>query len=96
MDAQGILDYLWRVESSFRGDGRGRFCFLGGVGDEFRALFSPGIDRGYGWLWFDSFLAGQFAVSHSAMLWPPIRSRLNRKMPAALSGASFARPRVSA
>ena len=64
------------------------FVFLKG-GDGFRACLSPGVNWGAHWIWIDSFLAIQFAVLHSAMLWPPIRSWLNRKMPPALGGSFF-------
>jgi protein-S-isoprenylcysteine O-methyltransferase Ste14 len=64
------------------------FVFLrGGAG--FSAYLSPEIDPGYHWLWIDSLLALQFAVLHSAMLWPPLRSRFNCLMPPALTGSFF-------
>ena len=39
------------------------------------------------WIGIDSALAIQFALLHSALLYPPVRSRLNRIMPAALAGS---------
>lgn len=41
------------------------------------------------WIGIDSALAIQFALLHSALLYPPVRSRLNRIMPAALAGSVF-------
>jgi len=64
------------------------FVFLWG-GDGFRAWLSPGIDRAYTWVWVDSLLAAQFAVLHSAMLWPSNRAWLNRQMPPELGGSFF-------
>lgn len=64
------------------------FVFLKG-GDGFRAWLYPGVDQSYSWIGIDTALAVQFAVLHSAMLWPPIRSWLNRKMPPELGGSFF-------
>ncbi len=64
------------------------FLFLKG-GNEFHPWISSGTDSGHTWLVVDSLLAIQFAVLHSAMLWPPNRARLNRFMPSALSGSFF-------
>jgi protein-S-isoprenylcysteine O-methyltransferase Ste14 len=64
------------------------FVFLKG-GDGFQASVFPGIDRGSTWIWVDCALAVQFAVLHSALLWPPIRSRLCRIMPGPLVGSFF-------
>ena len=64
------------------------FFFLKG-GDEIRPLLSNGVDYSYHWVWVDILLAVQFAVLHSAMLWPSIRARLNRAMPPALGGSFF-------
>lgn len=60
------------------------FVFLKG-GEGFHAWIAPGLR----WAWLDSLLAVQFAVLHSAMLWPSIRSRLNQMMPTALGGSFF-------
>jgi methanethiol S-methyltransferase len=64
------------------------FVFLKG-GEGFRAWLSPGVDQGFLWIWIDCALAVQFAVLHSAMLWPSIRAWLNRRMPPALGGSFF-------
>lgn len=64
------------------------FVFLRG-GDQYRGMLAPEVDRGYAWIAFDTLLAVQFAVLHSALLWPSIRSWLNRQMPPSLGGSFF-------
>ncbi len=64
------------------------FVFLRG-GDQFHAWLAPGLDRGLRWIWVDLLLAAQFAVIHSAMLWPSNRAWLSRKIPPALYGSFF-------
>jgi protein-S-isoprenylcysteine O-methyltransferase Ste14 len=42
-----------------------------------------------GSLWLDAALAVQFAVPHSLLLWPPVRQRLRRWIPAEFYGCVF-------
>ncbi len=64
------------------------FCYLRG-GEGYHGILAPAGSQGYAWIWVDGLLALQFGVSHSLLLWPPVRGRLARATPSALFGCIF-------
>jgi methanethiol S-methyltransferase len=58
-------------------------------GGNFQGSLTSRVIRGSTWFWIDGFLALQFAVLHSLLLWPPVRERLARVTPSALFGCIF-------
>jgi protein-S-isoprenylcysteine O-methyltransferase Ste14 len=64
------------------------FPFLRG-GGHFHGLLSPGPGASAAWFVTDGLLAAQFAVAHSALLFPAVRRALGRWVPPALFGSVF-------